>query len=61
MSEEKLKTIQEWAKEDGYKIIDPDGFDRTDPELMTKKITKKEFNRGVPLCTVVGINDNKIL
>lgn len=61
MDKEERKTIQEWTKEDGYKILDPDGFDRTDPNLMTKKITKVEFNRGVSLCTVIGINDNTIL
>jgi uncharacterized phage protein (TIGR01671 family) len=46
------KTIGEWAKELGIKILDPDGFCRTDPNLMTKLITKKEFERGILECTI---------
>lgn len=51
------KTIGEWAAELGYTVIDPDGFDRTDPEVMKKLISKEEFDKGLPLCTVQKIAD----
>ena len=31
--EEEKKTIELWSKEFKVNIIDPDGFDRTDPRL----------------------------
>jgi hypothetical protein len=56
-----LRTLQEWAALDGIRIIDPDGFDRTDPLLMERKFTREEFCRGIFLCTVTaleGKNEN---
>ena len=47
------KSIVEWAKEAGYEILDPDGFDRTDPEVMTRLRTKEEFEKGFMLCTIM--------
>jgi hypothetical protein len=46
------KTLQEWADLDGVKILDPDGFDRTDPELWERQFTKEEFMRGIANCTI---------
>lgn len=51
------KTIQEWAKDIGYVVLDPDGFDRKDPNLMIKKITKEEFDRGFIYCTIMKITN----
>ena len=45
------KTWQEWAEEYKVVIIDPDGFDRTDPN---KKYSRKEFEKGLPYCTTLG-------
>jgi len=45
--EEVKKTISEWGKEIGVKIIDPAGFDRSDPELNKRKFTKEEFIDGM--------------
>lgn len=42
------QTWQEWARELGETIIDPDGFDRTNPN---KKYSRKEFDEGLPDCT----------
>lgn len=48
------KTIQEWADHDCLIVVDPDGFNRSDPELMTRKFTKEEYIQGVVLCSVMG-------
>lgn len=50
------KTLQEWAKLDAYKIADPDGFDRTDPQLMERLFTKEEYNAGIWRCTLVPLD-----
>ena len=52
MKKEILKNIQEWAKELGYVILDPDGFDRSDPEVMTRLRTREEFDKGFLFCTI---------
>jgi len=41
------KTITEWEKETGVKILDPDGFDRSNPNLYDLEFTKEEFIKGV--------------
>lgn len=46
------KTLTEWAKLKGYRIIDPDGFDRSDPDLYDRLFSEKEFDDGLPYCTV---------
>ena len=51
MTEEK-KTIPEWEEEYGVDILDPDGFDRSDPNLYEKKFTKEEFEEGLMYCTI---------
>jgi hypothetical protein len=53
MSKETEKTIGEWAEIYGVQILDPDGWDRTDPELWTREITEKEFNKGIVFCTIM--------
>jgi hypothetical protein len=45
-------TIREWEKIKGVKILDPDGFDRKDPNLMERLFTEQEFNEGMMLSTV---------
>jgi hypothetical protein len=39
----KAKTIERWSKIKKVTILDPDGFDRTDPNLFTNKYTEEEF------------------
>jgi hypothetical protein len=46
------KTVQEWADLDGIEIWDPDGFDRSDPDLWERKVTKEEYLAGISYCTV---------
>jgi hypothetical protein len=46
-----LRTLQEWSSILGITILDPDGFDRTDPMLMERKFTLSEFNQGIVSCT----------
>ena len=49
------KSIIDWAYDEGYKILDPDGFDRTEMDVMTKLRTKEEFDKGFGNCTIIGI------
>lgn len=42
------KTWMDWAKETGEMIIDPDGFDRSNP---SKKYSRAEFEEGLVHCT----------
>lgn len=48
---ETKKTIKAWEKELGVTILDPDGFDHTDPKLYKKEFTKEEFLQGIYLST----------
>lgn len=41
------KTINDWSLEYRVHVLDPDGFDRRDPELHTRLFTKEEFERGM--------------
>lgn len=45
------KTIAEWERELNVRVIDPDGFDRSDPDLYKRKFTSEEFRRGVMTST----------
>ena len=54
-----VKTLQEWAKLDGIKILDPDGFDRTDMQLMERKFTKEEYQAGIMMCTIEGLTNDR--
>jgi|AntRauTorcE11898_2_1112593.scaffolds.fasta_scaffold01810_10 hypothetical protein len=47
------KTLEEWAVQKGIEILDPDGFDRADPDLYTRKRTEEEFEKGVGYSTIV--------
>lgn len=47
------KTIDQWATVYGFKVLDPDGFDRKDSDLMTRKFTKTEWDKGWPHCTIM--------
>ena len=46
-----LRTIADWSKVFGVEIIDPDGFDRIDPQLYSRLFTSEEFNRCRVNCT----------
>jgi len=46
-----LKTLKEWEKIRNVKIMDYDGFDRTDPHLFEKLFTRDEFDHGAMHCT----------
>jgi hypothetical protein len=50
---DELKTIQEWADKDGIIVLDPDGFDRTQPDVMTNKISYEEYSKGILFCTII--------
>lgn len=39
-------TINEWGKIKGIKVLDPDGFDRRNPDLMETLFTEREFEEG---------------
>lgn len=54
------KTLNEWAEEDGIVILDPDGFDRKDPQLMTRLFTYDEFQKGLYPCTIAIIKGGKL-
>lgn len=52
-----MKTVKEWdaiySSVDGYRIIDPDGFDRSDPLFHTRTYTEEDFVRRRTQCTMV--------
>lgn len=47
------KSATEWAAEDDIIILDPDGFDRTDPECLSKPISWSEFQKAIIHCTTI--------
>ena len=51
------KTSKEWIKGTGYKVIDPDGWNRSnfDYSFNKEKITFNEFNRRLLASTVERI------
>jgi len=49
---EELKTINQWEKELGVEIINPDGFDRSDAKLYERLFTKEEFQKALMYCTI---------
>lgn len=51
------KVSSEWIKEYDCKILDPDGWDRTNYEYSfnEEKITRKEFERRLALSTIMGL------
>ena len=51
MIEEK-KTLDEWCDDAGIKMMDPDGFDRKNPNLFQEKFTREEFSEGIIICTI---------
>jgi len=56
---EEKRTLNEWAAMDGINILDPDGFDRTDPHLFERLFTREEYNQGIVRCTIMGKEDGK--
>jgi|GEM_PF-2774283 len=48
------RTIQEWADRDYLIVVDPDGFDRTDSEIMVRKWTKEEYDARIMLCSIIS-------
>jgi len=47
------KTIAEWSKDFNVKVLDPDGFDRTDRYLHEKVFTRAEFEHGLAKSTAI--------
>lgn len=56
MIEEIKKTSAEWEKESDYKVIDPDGWDRSNYDYSFNKelVTKVEFERRLFRSTIIG-------
>lgn len=52
MKEFEKKTINEWCDRHNIIMLDPDGFDRTDPELFERKFTEQEFMAGLYRSTI---------
>ena len=46
-------TIHEWEVRKNVIIMDPDGFNRKDPDLMKRRFTEQEFDAALPLCTAM--------
>lgn len=50
----KQHTILEWESLfETWKILDPDGFDRTDPQLYERTFTQEDFFNRSQLCTLM--------
>lgn len=51
------KPLREWAEEYAQEkditLYDPDGFDRTDPDIWDREYTRAEFERGLFASTVL--------
>lgn len=45
-------TIREWSEITGVTVLDPDGFDRSDPLLWERVFTLKEFEQGLMQSTI---------
>ena len=56
MKTEIKKTSAEWIKETNYKILDPDGWDRTNFEysFYKEEITFEEFQKRLFMSTIKG-------
>lgn len=50
------KTSEDWSTEVNYKILDPDGWDRTNYQFSfyEEMITKEEFDKRLFMSTIVG-------
>lgn len=46
------RTIGQWERAYGVRIIDPDGFDRRDPLLYSRRLSRSEFLAGAIGCTL---------
>lgn len=45
-------TIHEWEWITGITVLDPDGFDRKDPNLYERLFTHQEFKEGLIRSTI---------
>lgn len=54
MTDEILKTPDEWATEEGITILDPDGWRGIDAPPFDRPITKAEYTLRVGVSTVIG-------
>lgn len=50
---EEKHTIKDWGTITGIIVMDPDGFDRTDPELNTRLFTRAEYIKGTARSTLM--------
>ena len=57
VGEMEVRTLDAWAALDGIYILDPDGFDRSDPKLRERLFTKQQYINGMLRSTCVDIND----
>lgn len=46
------KTIKEWEDYFNFLVLDPDGFDRTDPDLYKRKFKQRDFYERSLSCTI---------
>ena len=51
-NDEFLYTIKQWEIIKGVRILDPDGFNRTDPKLYERFFSEKEFDEALLYCTI---------
>lgn len=58
MGKAETKTLKEWAIIDRIKILDADGFDRSDNLLFERQFTHDEYMQGIYMCTVCDIEDD---
>ena len=60
MKKAKRRTICQWAKCFGIKVMDPDGFDRKDINLYSRYFTQAEFDKGIWRSTIMFKNKGKM-
>ncbi len=54
------RSIAEWEPIFEVKILDPDGFDRSDPDFYSRRYTYEEFAAALPLCTQMSTKGKSI-
>jgi hypothetical protein len=54
-----LRTITEWSNDWNVTVLDPDGFDRKNPDLHMYVFTEQQFLRGLVLSTITWDRDGR--
>ena len=54
-----LRTIEEWSNDWNVTVLDPDGFDRKNPDLYKYVFTEQQFLDGLVRSTITWDRDGR--